>query len=355
MQIGNLLKRLLNEHARVSVPGIGMFQKKRIPARFDAESNEFLPPSYSYELLPQTGTDSHLLEYFLHHTTVSEDAQEKLNATIASLLQELEENGQASLEPIGFLHRENGIYMLSPNKQYWGLKPVEEAPVQEQKKEETEENTIDPEFPEALPIPETEENDHSHEKEEANVHEETDTVADGEAVGRLKIQEHKENKWKKIAIWSFIIIVAGLICAYAVIRVRKDHDIYNSFLVRDTTEADPEEEPLEIPVITTDAPLQAKSDSLTRTADDTVKTIQPESAKPYHIIIGSLPSIKLANQQVEHLKTKGINASVLQSNMPGNRKKISYGTYATYEEAAADLESVRKNVNKEAYIFPDKK
>ncbi|WP_028296818.1 hypothetical protein [Olivibacter sitiensis] len=381
-QIGSLLIRLLNQHAKVSVTGIGLFQKKRVPARFDSESNQFLPPSFSYELIAQTGSDRHLLDYFIQQDQVTqEEAERRLEEVANSLLQEIEQKGTVSLAPLGFLSKQDGVLVLSSEELPLGLKPVADIVSQEETPDVVPASTgipsqepdiaiEEPQPPtdltnEQVPVEAEPEDEPVSEVEqiEENAAAAEEFEGEGEAVGRVKIQEPTGIKWKKVALWGGLILLFLAVGVYAILAVRKNHDVYNSFLVKDTVRNEAAEEestaPVEETFIETEIDSLAEGEEASGSAEEPIEDTgslirKIDPAKPYNIIVGSLPNKTLALQQVEILKEMGISSFVLDSNMPGNRKKISCGSYATYEEALASLAYVRQHINKDAFIYPSK-
>ena len=76
-------------------------------------------------------------------------------------------------------------------------------------------------------------------------------------------------------------------------------------------------------------------------------------AKPsvtYEIIVGSFATMRQANKFVTEMKAKGYDLYALESRMPGNRKKISWGSFATEEAAYKELARVQKTFEPGAWI-----
>ena len=89
-------------------------------------------------------------------------------------------------------------------------------------------------------------------------------------------------------------------------------------------------------------------------ADTVPATAVTPTKKPsvtYEIIVGSFATMNQADKFVAQMKARGYdNLQALDSRMPGNRKKISWGSYATEEEAYRELTRVQKTFEPGAWI-----
>lgn len=329
LNIGQYLHKLLLVHQTVGVPGIGIFKSERIPARFDEVIGTFLPPSNSYSFVQHEPIDQYLLDYISKALDLDlDDANEVLEKATASLLAEISDKGEVKIDEIGHLKEQEGSYVLIPlsHDTFWGLQPVKElnsALTTEGTQVSTDElpdKELSTQEPLINPVPEEQ-----------------------------QTEEEKSNKGK-IWGWSIaalVLIVASLFWWYT--KKQSRTTIQSSPIVQNDT-------------------IEAKSLAVTDTSSfqrDTVKKVidtittkkkpliqKASKALPYSIVLGSFKTIDLAVKQAEYFRTIGIDAFVLESNMPRNRKKICYGLYATKEEAKKQLEKVRKEINPEAYIYP---
>jgi len=329
LNIGQYLHKLLLVHQAVGVPGIGIFKSERIPARFDDIKGTFLPPSSSYSFIQHEPVDHYLLDYICKALDLDlGDANEALEKATTSLLAEISDKGEVQIDEIGYLKEQEGSYVLIPlpPDRLWGLQPVKEL------------NS-------ALATAETAVN--------------TDELPDKELgtpeplINPLpEEQQTEEEKSNKSKIWGWsiaalVLIAASLFWWYT--KKQSQTTVQSPTLVQNDT-------------------IEAKHSAVTDTGsfqDDTVKKVvdtvtikkkpliqKASKALPYSIVLGSFKTIDLAVKQAEYFRTIGIDAFVLESNMPHNRKKICYGLYATKEEAKKQLEKVRKEINPEAYIYP---
>ncbi len=82
-------------------------------------------------------------------------------------------------------------------------------------------------------------------------------------------------------------------------------------------------------------------------AEVTTKTEQ----KPFHIVAGAFKTEAKAQILTNELKAKGyVNAKYLTTSKH-NMRPVVYNSYATQEEAQADLRQIHEKVNKDAWIF----
>lgn len=82
-------------------------------------------------------------------------------------------------------------------------------------------------------------------------------------------------------------------------------------------------------------------------AEITTKTEQ----KPFHIVAGAFKTEAKAQILTNELKAKGyVNAKYLTTSKH-NMRPVVYNSYATQEEAQADLRQIHEKVNKDAWIF----
>lgn len=70
----------------------------------------------------------------------------------------------------------------------------------------------------------------------------------------------------------------------------------------------------------------------------------------YEIIVASFASLRQAEKYVDEMKGKGHQFTVMDSRMPGNRKKVSWGSYPSEEEANAVLRKVQKEFEAGAWV-----
>lgn len=82
-------------------------------------------------------------------------------------------------------------------------------------------------------------------------------------------------------------------------------------------------------------------------AEVTTKTAQ----KPFHIVAGAFKTEAKAQILTNELKAKGYANAKYLTTSKHNMRPVVYNSYATQEEAQADLRQIHEKVNKDAWIF----
>lgn len=332
LNIGQYLHKLLLVHQEVGVPGIGIFRSERVPARFDEVKGTFLPPSNSYSLIQHEPVDHYLLNYISKTAGLNlEDANEALEKATASLITEISNKGEIKIDEIGYLKEQEGTYVLVPfaPDSFWGLQPVKEL----------------------ISTPSTSESEVVINADELIAEKELN-IRD-EAINEIQeTQNTVEEKSNNGKIWGWSIAALLLIAVSSFWWYTKNQ---SKTSVQSLPIAQHDGKKTK-PSIATDT-VAIQNDTIKKMVDTISAKKKPLIQKasktlPYSIVLGSFKTMDLAIKQAEYFRTIGIDAFVLESNMPYNRKKICYGLYATKEEAKKQLEKVRNDINPEAYIFP---
>ena len=74
-------------------------------------------------------------------------------------------------------------------------------------------------------------------------------------------------------------------------------------------------------------------------------------SKPFHIVAGAFKTEAKAQVLTNELKAKGYTNARYLSKSKHNMRQVVYNSYATQEEAQADLRVIHEKVNKDAWIF----
>jgi len=323
--LGQYLHQLLHTHKAVGVPGIGIFSKERVVARYDEQSQSYLPPSFRYVLQPHAPVDRILIEEVAARQRITfDEARDQVDAVVEQLQNDITTQGEVQLDQVGYLKETAGAYELIAFDPipYWGLTPIT-YPVQ------TTEITTAPTPAVIEEVPEVE-NDL------------IDTAP-----------PQRNNLW----FWMIALFVILGVASFWYIRSRNQNTPVPSVVqppIHDSASTVAQQNNA---AIVPDSAEQTKpSDSLT--TDQVPSTAEApliqkySKTHPYCIVLASFKTIDFAIKQAEYFRSIGIPAYVLESNMPNNRKKICYGRYVTTEAAKADLAKVRKEISKEAYIYP---
>jgi len=78
---------------------------------------------------------------------------------------------------------------------------------------------------------------------------------------------------------------------------------------------------------------------------------QQQSTKSFHIVAGAFKTEAKAQILTDELKAKGYTNAKYLSKSKHNMRQVVYNSYATQEEAQADLRQIHDKVNKDAWIF----
>lgn len=98
------------------------------------------------------------------------------------------------------------------------------------------------------------------------------------------------------------------------------------------------------------APTDIQADAITE--DEAVITEVYDTAKQYYyIVVGSFQSIEVASQMAEELNRRRPGMSRVFMQTPGGFHRVCFGFYATEDEAIANLQYVKDNINPEAWIL----
>jgi len=330
--LGQYLHQLLHIHQQVGLPGIGIISKVRIAAKFDEPSNTFLPPSYTYALIQHTTTDEYLIAHVAKVRHLSHEvARIEVDKMIEQLLVEITEKGEAKLDKIGYLKEAQGNFILLPlDQQFWGLQPVaeyvESTPVS------IGETVVEPDITEVV--------------QDIAVSEPTTLQEDF-------VEEKKKSKaW---LLWGGAVLLLLAITFFYVWKNQSTNQM-NATAMEEGKALDTSLQPKDAvadSIVTEAQAIDSVPKEATTTDEKEEPLVREFSKRPaFTIVLASFKTMDLAIKQAEYFRTIGINAFVLESNMPHNRKKICYGNYSKKEEATEDLEKIRKEIDPAAYIYP---
>ncbi len=321
VSIANLLRR----YPAVGVPGIGVFRKTHQPASYDADQAAFLPPTDQI-VLSEDETGVFPLTTYLA-------AQQQLDGVAATALVEravrdimdmISREGEALLDGLGYLLADGASFIFKPFEiDGFAAKAIAaKAPV----------GRIDePEAPVDL-------------GREAAVEPEEVAVTDNGASRR------RYTPWIVAGVVAAVLIAAVVVWKYQLVSPGSQEVI-------------PEPPRATMPLVEADRDsLVADSNELVATVDsvsvdsvpvDRVAVAEALPAEPsvtYEIIVGSFATMRQADKYVADMKAKGYELHAIESRMPGNRKKISWGSFATEEAAYKELARVQKTFEPGAWI-----
>lgn len=348
MNLGVSIANLLRRYPAVGVPGIGVFKRTRHPASYDADKAAFLPPSDHVELV-DNASDVFLLTTYLkvQEQLDGAAAEAKLEGAVAAIMDTISRNGEALLDGLGYLLADGASFIFKPFEIVDGsaAKPIAAQPPAAGVPDEV-----------VTPVDEgTRAVDETGPAPDAVAEESAEQASALDAGG-------EERGGKRYALW----IVGGTIAALliAAVAVWRYQPAWFGVMFaeqlavaqRDSV-VSPEPSRALVPLVdsaTTDSLIADTSMAVVGT--DSVDHVPETNVPPtklsvtYEIIVGSFATMRQADKFVADMKAKGYELHAIDSRMPGNRKKISWGSYATEEEAYKELARVQKTFEPGAWI-----
>ena len=344
-ELGLHIQHLLKTSPKVYLPGIGTFKKKRIAAYFDENTNSFFPPTYSIILDTEKGSPELIITHISRSKHIStEESDQLLKTIVGSILLVLNEQGEYEITDLGKLYLTDGEINFVEDesiKSESSLKAVQErkliAPTPTPVHEEQIDNLVNFDADRKSAI--LEETEHSQ------VLEEVEFEPKGRAINWL---------WPILII--LFLIGVGVYWYFSPLSDRNKtihvDDIatqpYLSPNIEPTLSDTISEQPTEY--------LDTNIDSLSISKDlinENNETLNTTSQKKitYEIIIVSFGKFAEAESYVETMNRKGIPVKILENKRPGNLFKISSGSFDSKDEAQIELNKVRENISKDAWIY----
>lgn len=335
MDIAPYIHELLTENDQVSVPGFGLFMKRRLQGYFDSTSGKLYPPSERLELLTNSTPSEELIDFISAKKHISAaSAGYFINHFVQALKSRLQQ-GEVVLLGIGTIRTTNDSYVLSDAVSFptaaFGLSilnnPVVSSPAKKAAQKQ--------------PLPVVEEADFTPEK-------------------RSAVPSYLY--WLLTVV--IVLLAAGIVYYY--------HPEWFPFPNRPQKEAvkkaaQPVLEPAvqETPADTlqTSAPVEtaAKDTPVPSKKIPAKKGIETKGAEPvqydpqpYEIIGASFKTVTSAAEQVKRFGWKGVSAKILK-NTPGKRIKVSLGSFKDATSAQIELKRLKAELNNnELFIEPYK-
>lgn len=320
VSIANLLRR----YPAVGVPGIGVFRKTHRSASYDKVRSAFLPPADHIELVGEASDVFQLTDYLKAQQQVDgATATAMLEAAVTEMMDTISRNGEALLDGLGYLFADGASFVFKPFE-------------------------IGRFAPESIParLPVMDRPVSAAEEEEVRL---TTEVEVDETPAR--------KRYIPWIVWG--TVAAMLIAAVAIWQYRPAWftALVDPQVVSDPP-ADPQTPSLEALPLADAVQDSAMVDSssvaaVDPTPIDSVSEAIAPATKPsvtYEIIVGSFATMRQADKFVAEMKAKGYDLHAIDSRMPGNRKKISWGSFATEEEAYKELARVQKTFEPGAWI-----
>ena len=332
-ELGRHIEILLLDNDCVIIPDFGGFVAHQVSARYDEQDNLWLPPMRTLGFNPQLRiNDSLLVQSYVNAYDISyPEALRRIEDEVASLKQELEENGVYNIDNIGKLTvNAEGNYYFEPceagilSPYFYGLGCCGFMTLQDSR----DKASATP--PQALL-------------------EFTDNEADEEAEDRaiqIKMSWIRNTIAIAAAIIAFFIMATPI--ANSDLRTRTMSHLQNNLLYKlipqDTNMAPA------TPVVDTIAPPTK------HTAQATIKTVTaheqniPQTEHPYCIVLASQVKMSNAEEYVEQLKRRGYEEAEVY--VHNKIVRVVYGAYETESEAYRQLNKLnRQEEFYEAWVY----
>ncbi len=381
MNLGLCIANLLKRHRAVEVPGIGVFRITHVPAVYDDLEQAIRPPARQIELVAGAGHGFPITAYLRAERNVDEaKARQLLGKAVADIMDAMSRNGRVLLDGLGYLLADGASLVLKPFETGgFGWKPIKVPavadtaavdPVGGEETSDAEEADVAlVEDAEVIEITEVADATGSIEVAHATAAPE-EAAATTEAV--VVDTPESEAPRSGARLWGWIAGIAAVLIIAATWAWHQQPQWLERIGIarplgsapgrqaepndqrptaqRGAVVADSVAETLQVPSVDS-----AAADRLASAiaATDSAATTPPPPAKPavtYEIIVGSFATMAQANKYVAQMKAKGYELQAIDSRMPGNRKKISWGSYATEEEAYRELARVQKTFEPGAWI-----
>lgn len=142
----------------------------------------------------------------------------------------------------------------------------------------------------------------------------------------------------------YVAAVVAAVGLYSSVSTYQEYEVYQQKKLAVEKDVQNQiEQKLQQATFVIEAPTVIKE----KIAEVTTKTEQ----KPFHIVAGAFKTEAKAQILTNELKAKGyVNAKYLTTSKH-NMRPVVYNSYATQEEAQADLRQIHEKVNKDAWIF----
>ena len=311
MQLDNHIIDLLYRHDCVTVPGLGSFITRRIPAQIYSNSNQFYPPKKGISFNAQLHqSDGIFIKHIAAVNQVSySDAGELVQTAVRELKTELNENNRVVLNRLGILNLTDAntlsftpTYLVNLLPEAFGLESFQAN------------QYIAPEI-----------------LDKSNAPSENDNP-----VVTLPVTEEVRRvfPWKRYAAVGIVLIgIAGAIGFNTYRTNTIEHNIAQETAVEETITSRIQEATF---VIDTDIPA--------------VNLHATRVQGKYHIIAGAFRNEENADKKLDQLKAQGYPARNIGVN-PYGLHTIVYSSHVDRVEALQTLRSVKKESNPAAWLL----
>jgi cell division protein FtsN len=344
MDVGYFISELLGQHGDVSVPGLGRFAHTRVNGYYNDSEEKFYPPSYTVQFDPQFVDDDTLPQYIADSKNISLASSKYFTEKYVANLKQQATTSEVPIANLGWFYTKDFKLIFRSNNEL---------------------NT-DPEF---FGYPAVEM--HKLGKQEAvtqpdNYFTTTTNYQPEKVTEQFKTNDEQEaylieltTKRRRKNIILFVGLAALLAGLFYYLYNKYDRSVF--ILDKSTAKAktDSIAEPKNVTVV---------QDSTGANLNDTVKIVKLDSAKKelapqkdtvaakkvntvppvvkdtvagphYEILGGSFGNVTEANTAIRNYKKLGFEAHILE-NVPGRKRKVTLGSYATRAEAVAAQQKI---------------
>lgn len=313
MSLGRWIRDVLDYRSEVAVPGIGVFKKTHFPASYYAKEQVFLPPYDQIDLVAEGDHTLNLVNYLqIHYQLDSVDADARLENELNEVFTRLNEGKTVYLEGLGQLENDRSVLKFSPlETDKLGFGTVAEWPG----------------IASAVPVQEN-----------------------------LSTEQPSNNRNWLLVMGLFLIaaVIGGIWFLYepsgtaipgqraGVEPSQEEQEQHAVPVGSDSTEAsEPLAEVAQVVDNAEDAALRGN-------------VLDPETGLPgttFEIIVGTFQTIDEAAEYMQKLKNQGFGQVRILAMGPGSRlHKVSWGAYATMQDAQAVLRNVQQRIESGAWV-----
>lgn len=330
------LNELLQIRTTVGIVGLGTLYKEKIPGKYDGSKHAFIPPSYKIGFTTEIREEEELINFISQSENISVESASFYVEKFAKETQaKLASNQEVNLGEIGTLNLiDNEIYFSPINDKnfdtsFFGLPEIAD------KANETKAQT------ENQPITEQQ-----FTSQQESISEEENLATDTEE----EIEERRG-----LSLGLKFLIVALIISILGVIAYFINPSFFNGYL-QNNSDKKPEKNVVIAAKDTLNVDTIAKQiDTIAPLTQNITDTLKTDTATVYEVIAIAEKSQHRIDNFINLMAKRGIKAKALPKR-PGKKLiKISVGTFADYNLAKKQQDSLRKKLkNPEIYILPIK-
>ena len=136
MEILSYVADLIQSRKEIGIFGLGTIYKKKAPGRYDTATHTFLPPSYQIAFKQEQSEDNSLPDYISAQRSISrESAEYFIGVFVKEINEQLANQGNADLSPLGTLISTEDAVRFEPNQdfksgfEFFGLPAVKTTPI----------------------------------------------------------------------------------------------------------------------------------------------------------------------------------------------------------------------------------